>query len=218
MNFFDEVLTAEQRAIAFENMPVEEQRVALEVLKQKNKQRAAAESSSLKPLGRMIQQVVSEPEYFRPGTNEIDYRNPNIPYAQRIAAFSLSKAEKSSQASTSGAKAVKCPYCLDRKYVVINPEWRMCDGFPVVPSDFDPSEYAIGYLPGSSFPGSASERDKKSMVACDCHPGHIGSKDKPVPISRFSDIFGDHISTSVYGERVRAYRQQRAHERERKAV
>lgn len=217
MNFLDENLTSEQRARAFEAMPPEEQRVALEVLKHKNQ--AAKEKPSIPSLGQVMHQVISEPTYFRPGVEEIDYRNRNLPYSQRLAAFNQRNVQQQNQANSK--KTVKCPYCLDRRYVVISPEWLMDD--IEIPEDFDPSKFAAGYspgssFPGSSFPGSATENDKKAMVACDCHPGHIGPDGYQQSVCRFSDYFLEHISTSVYGERIREYRQQRAKERERKAV
>lgn len=107
--------------------------------------------------------------------------------AERIAAFNERRMRQGIRSSID--KPVSCPYCNDRRYLMIEYAWVMDDQ---IPADVDAAQYLS---PMGSDPN-------RTMIPCDCHGGESGPKDKPKPVRKFQDLFGARISSHWYGRKL----------------
>jgi hypothetical protein len=140
----------------------------------------------------------------RPGADQVDYRDTALPLDQRIAAYKARNKPKQAQQAD---KPVGCPYCNDRHYVLVAIEWILTG----LPADFDITPYADQPLPNCGPPVRSTGGD--TWIACDCHPGDIGDKERPQKAKRFAEYFGMAIRYSPYGIKLLAYRRARAQAR-----
>lgn len=94
--------------------------------------------------------------------------------------------------------SVKCPYCLDKKFVFVKPDWILNLSIP-----FDPDVSDLLFT-----------RSDNVAIPCDCHEGTVNDIDKikngecpPMPVTRFHHIFGETVFDSQYGKNLKTFRQ-----------
>ncbi|MGV3526525.1 MAG: hypothetical protein ACO1RX_20070 [Candidatus Sericytochromatia bacterium] len=151
----------------------------------------------------------------RVGIPSVDPSDPNAPIEQRLAAWAEQQAAKRTRHKDQSYE-YRCLVCLDRTFLMVEAAWVLSRDIPPIGVGFHPPQNNHpGQIDITPYANQACTSPYLAFVACDCHPGRLGTG--KADVHRFVDLFGMPVMAHPYGEAILSFRMEQAEARGRES-